>query len=122
MANEVTSSCSGSYSDGTTTESFSSSGIVSSAAAQQPLHTKQQATTSAVLLNLGALTSVGLLWMKNLDAVNYVELLTATSAGSVVSKLLPGGPALQLPAGSNMQAPAIKANTASCWVEYMITP
>jgi hypothetical protein len=62
--------------------------------------------------------TLGWCLIKNNDATNYVELMTAVS-GTVFAKIAPGEVALfRFPA--NVTAPAAIANTAAVKIQYLI--
>lgn len=72
--------------------------------------------TSATAIPLGDVTTPGWFAIKNLDATNYVEIMTA-SGGSVCLKLKAGEFALFR---FGVAAPALKANTAIVLVDYLL--
>lgn len=78
----------------------------------------QSVTTSAVALNLSTLGSAGVIAFKNLDATNYVELMTATG-GTVFAKVRPGKWAI-FEYGDAITAPAAKANTGTCLCQFLL--
>src|SRR5271157_5864967 len=66
----------------------------------------------------GVATPGGYLFVKNNDATNYVQLLTATS-GTAFCRLNAGEMAvLRLDAG--LTAPAALAHTAACEIQYLL--
>ena len=77
-------------------------------------------TAGGTAIPLGPMAGQTLGWamFKNLDATNYVELLTAAS-GTVFAKLKPGECWLGR-LGSGAQAPAAQANTTTVDMEYCI--
>lgn len=75
-------------------------------------------STSAAIIPLGALASIGWCIFKNNDATNYVQLKTATG-GTVFAQLQPGEIAL-FRFDPTVTAPAWVAHTASCEVEYLM--
>lgn len=95
--------------------------VTPSSQGPSPLHQSQQIPTSWAALNLAGISPAGFLQVVNRDPTNYVSV--ALGAGGVeVARLLPGGPPLQLYLGSGFQTPYLMSNTASCWVEYFLTP
>lgn len=77
-------------------------------------HETQSIGTSNVALALGtALGTPGYIFIKNLDAVNYVEV---GNTNAYAIKLKAGEVALYRHDGT----PFAKANTAACLVEYLI--
>lgn len=80
----------------------------------------QSIPTSATALNLGALATIGWLFVKNLDPTNYVTLLTAT-AGTAFGRVAPGAAAV-LYLDPTVTAPAAQAHTAACVLEFMALP
>lgn len=68
-------------------------------------------------LLLGEPGAGGWLWMRNLDATNYVQVRGASGA-QALSRMNAGEPALfRLDAGST---PYLIANTAACSVQYLL--
>ena len=62
--------------------------------------------------------TVGLLYVKNLDSTNYIEISTGTGgsfAAGVIAKVRKGFPALFQPPSATLYA---KANTADCRIEW----
>lgn len=92
--------------------------VVASVATETFHRGKQLITTSVVAINLGGISAPAWCIFVNKDTTNYIELLTSTS-GTVFGKLLAGEPAM-LRLGSGAQAPAAQANTASCYLHYLI--
>lgn len=120
MANEVTVGASLAYNDGTTQDQLVLTGITYSPGVKQMLHSQQQApTTTATALNLGSIATPGPLLIINRDPTNYVSV-RATSGGTEIARLLPGGVPTLLFCGTGMSAPYLLANTASCWCEYIL--
>ncbi len=78
----------------------------------------QQIGTTAEAIGLAELASLGLMWVKNMDATNYVELLTGTG-GVSFAKLKPGE-AILFRVGSGITAPYALANTAAVSILYII--
>lgn len=74
-------------------------------------------TSGGTALPISNLSGVGWLFVKNLDATNYVELYTATS-GTAFAKLLPGEIFMGRLAAA-ITAPAAKANTAAVKIQYL---
>lgn len=74
--------------------------------------------TSAAAIPLGGLANVGWCIFKNNDATNYVQLMTGT-AGVVFAQLMPGEIA-EFRFDPTITAPAWKAHTASCEVEFLM--
>lgn len=76
----------------------------------------QNVGTSAEAIGLGDIGTAGWFFIKNLDTTNYVEVLDAV-AGDACLKLKAG----EFACGRfGAAAPAVKANTAACNVEYLI--
>jgi hypothetical protein len=66
----------------------------------------------------GVATPGGYLFVKNNDATNYVQLLTAVS-GTAFCRLNPGEPAVfRLDAG--LTAPAALAHTGACEIQFLL--
>jgi len=117
MANEITASAALSFlkspaakvSMASASQSFDVAGAYS-------IRNVQLIGTSAEALMLGEVGTPGWFYIKNLDTGNYIEILTGV-AGSAFLKLKPGEFAL---GRFGCAAPAAKANTADCKIEYLI--
>lgn len=80
------------------------------------MHGVQAIATDATALDVGPITVPGWYYIKNIDPTNYVELLTA-AAGAVFGKLKPG----EFTIGRfGVAAPALKAHTGACNIEYAV--
>lgn len=79
----------------------------------------QQIATSEEAIDLGELASLGFAYFKNLDATNYIELRMGTGASLDMIKLLAGDFAW-FRFGSDITAPFAIANTAPCYLHYII--
>lgn len=119
MASEATINGTLVYDDGTSTpRSLQISDLAADVATLQKICQDQSIGTSVEAFTLGEVTAPGWFMCKNLDATNYVEVYSSTS-GVVVGKMLAGESYGPVRLGSGMQAPAAKANTAACLVEYL---
>lgn len=98
--------------------SMSIQNILASIAGSQYVRGSQSIPTSATGIKLGGIGTAGWVMIVNRDVTNFIQLLTAT-AGTVFAKLLPGEFAL-LRLDPTVTAPAAKADTASCEVEYLL--
>ena len=58
-------------------------------------------------------------YLPNLDPTNYIEIYNSTS-GTTIMKLLPGDPPFLFRFDPAITAPAAKAHTATCLMQYMI--
>ena len=67
----------------------------------------------------GVATPGGYLWVKNNDATNYVQLMTAVSTGVVFARLGPGEAAC-FRLDATVTAPAAIAHTAVCEIQYLM--
>ena len=121
MASEASTSRSLSFVKGQVSETLTGSGTstVSGTIFQKAAQT---IPTSATAINLGPLTGVtiGEFLIKNNDATNFVDILQST-AGITMLHVLP----LASQAGyfhSTITAPAARANTAPCDIEFLILP
>lgn len=72
--------------------------------------------TSSTALPLGSIATPGCFIIVNLDGTNYIEVLSATG-GSVLLKIKPGEFAV---GRFGVAAPAVKANTSACLIDYLI--
>lgn len=75
-------------------------------------------TAGGVAIPLGGLSTLGYAQFTNLDATNYVQLMTAVS-GTVFGKLLPGETAV-FRFDPTITAPAWIAHTGACQVSFLI--
>jgi hypothetical protein len=76
----------------------------------------QSIGTTAEALDLGEIGTPGLIYIKNLDATNYVTIQDGAN-GTPVTKVLPGDESVFMLATT---APYAKANSAACVIEYTI--
>lgn len=119
MADEIELNLSVRYADGLTEDFFEViAALLSSAGKQRLRNTQSVGFAAAEALVLGEVTSPVLLAMKNLDATNFVTVLTGT--GGVVFAKLVAGAALLVPLGSGAQAPYVQADTAACKIDYLL--
>jgi hypothetical protein len=123
MANELTFSTSLQFSKGNiAAQNLQIQNVRGDVAGKDFMRASQTMTTATggVAINLGAVTAPGAFAIKNNDPVggNYVEVLPAVS-GTPMLKILPGETA-QGRFTSTVTAPAVKANTASVDIEYLI--
>lgn len=119
MANEITHTNSLSFQkDGVTGNTLAVAGAQHSVSGYRYFRQVQSVTTTEAALQLGSLATLGWCFMKNLDATNFVQLKTAT-AGALMLKLKAGESGC-FRFGSDVTAPFIIADTATCKLEYMI--
>lgn len=126
MAGEITVNLSGQVAIGTSPYNISEqlpSGQISfdssTALADKVVKSVSTSDTNMTALLVNTATIEGLLYMKNLDATNYVKI-GPTSAGAIVPmvRLRPGKVALiPLEPGLTLRA---QANTAACLVEFRL--
>ena len=76
----------------------------------------QSIDTSAEALGKGDISTIGWLWVKNLDLTNYVEL-SVDGGTNYMGKLQPSEEAFIPVHTANVHA---RANTAACNVQYML--
>jgi len=94
--------------------------LAAAIATEQVIRTEQLIPTSGnTAINLGGITAINWVMFVNRDTTNYVDVYTAVSSGKLFAHLLPGYLCL-LPLGSDAQAPAAIAHTASCWLDLFI--
>lgn len=120
MASEITLNATLQYSDsdGTIDAIQVADKLVTVATKIIARHKQSVGFTVAVALNLGPVVSLGFIMVKNLDATNFVNVLTGT-AGVIFAKIKPGE-CLLFRAGSGVIAPFIQADTAAVVVEVLI--
>jgi hypothetical protein len=122
MANELTASGSLVFDDGDTVVSLDVSEFLVTLTTVRFTRVRQQVGTSEEAINLGEVAGASLGWMIaiNRDTTNYVELRSATGAGNDVVKLPAGNGFAIFHWGSDVSAPFAIANTAACWVDFLI--
>lgn len=119
MSKEVTINLQLQYSDSNATaDSLQLANATYSVTTKVIAHIAAVAPTTAAAMNLGAVSSLGYICIINRDPTNFVTLLTGTG-GVVFAKLWPGQGALFF-FGSGVTAPFIKADTATCQVDYLL--
>lgn len=126
MAAIATLSASVGYDDELETASLSvTNRSVTSAGARQT-RLIQNVGTSPEALQMGEITSPGVVMLKNLDPTNFIEVKTGTG-GDVFAKLKPdtladgtGGFCVLDCAGSDAQAPYVVADTAACRMAVLV--
>lgn len=79
----------------------------------------QAVGTSEEVLDKGDVVTLGYLAVRNMDATNYIQV-GATTANYTI-KLFPGKGCVLPWNPTGYQAVYVKANTAACNVEYLIT-
>src|SRR6266498_3283899 len=121
MANEATSSRSLSFVKGKVSQTLTGS-ATSTVAGTNYQKAAQTITTAAVAINLGPLAGVtlGEFIINNNDTTNFVDILQNTG-GTTFLHILPGGSASGY-FHSTITAPAAKANTSPCDIEFLILP
>lgn len=114
MANEVNISAAWQVNkNGVTSQSSGTASLTAAGNGRASL--TQSIATSATQLNLGTITSVpGAVYIKNLDATNYVEIDANTSFNGFPQKLLPGQIILLAPETATIYG---KAHTGAVLVE-----
>lgn len=77
-------------------------------------------TSGGVAIPLGSITTLGYFMVKNLDASNYIQILTAVS-GTVFCRVKPGETSGPFFFDPSITAPAWVAHTANCKATFMLT-
>ena len=128
MANTLTLTIAANFSGNGAQTSNTVNGYVSTIAsnsAPQGINSDSVPTTSGgVAIPLGGIAAPRYLFVQNLDATNYVSILTAVS-GTEIARLLPGatgGDAIMIPLAPGITAPAWVAHTSACNVNYRVFP
>lgn len=86
--------------------------VIQDMAGAQMVQNTQIVTTSIAALSMGAITGVpAWVYLKNLDATNYIELSTDNAMANKFMKILPGGSVLFPPSSATIY---VRAHTASC--------
>lgn len=96
------------------------SALLATIAGDEVQHGKIVVPTTEIAIPLGLIDSLGWALFRNLDETNYVEIRSATGADNDIIRIPPSKFAL-FHFGSDVSAPYIIANTASCKVEYFIS-
>lgn len=114
------------FDDGLATESDEVEARVQTSTGKRTTKLTQTVGTSEEVLDLGDITSVGAIMIRNLDPTNFVNVKTTTS-GTIIARLDPdtdgdgkGGFMLLSRAGSGLQAPWAIADTAACKVRITL--
>ena len=85
-----------------------------------PVYHRQSIPISADTdIDIGSISSLGFMMLKNLDPTNFVSIKTGQS-GTVIGKMLAGETYGPVRVGSGIANPALTADTAACWVEILI--
>ena len=118
MANEISFTASLSISKGGVNISGSGSATVTMAG-NNLLGTVQNIGAATEAIAIGDMTTPGYLWVKNLDATNFIQigLTNPVNAGNAMVKLLPGEFALM---PTRQTAIYALADTAPCDLEVVI--
>lgn len=82
------------------------------------LHGRQSIGTSEEPLVLGEVPAGGWLWIRNLDATNYV-VMKGAAAAVALPRMRAGEPAM-FRLDANATAPVLQATVAACLVEYLL--
>lgn len=80
------------------------------------LSVSQSADTA---IPMGGVSTPGYCFFKNLDATNYIKILTA-SGGTEIIRLKAGESAGPLRLAPGLTAPYARADTAACRMQYMV--
>lgn len=119
MSKELTINGSIAYDDGESADSLDISDLSADVSSTLFTHQIQSIDITETAINLGGLSAIGWAFFKNLDTINYLDLLTGTG-GVVFAHLLPGKTAGPFQLGSGAQLPFALANVAACKLEYLI--
>jgi hypothetical protein len=119
MANELTVACSVAFSKGGVNARLDVSPTLLTVAGTHGQSMSQSiGFAAAEALNLGEMGTVGQVVIVNLDATNFVNVLTGVG-GVIFAKIKPGD-FLKLPVGSGAQQIYLQADTAAVMVEYIV--
>lgn len=116
MANEITLSAALACTKSGATASGSHTATLTMAGDEFMMSVQGINHADAEALNLGDVTTVGYVLVKNLDATNYVELALDEPMANKFAKILAGGCALIPPSSATIYA---QANTASVNVQIV---
>lgn len=119
MPNQLTITASLAYSDSKgVIDSLAISNFLVTITTEIVLHTQQLIGTSESAIGLGSIATLGYGFFVNRDASHYIDLRIGTGAVKW-SRLYPGMLAV-LPIGPGITAPFAIADTAACWLEYLL--
>lgn len=116
MANELTVSCSLTFTKSGNGDSKAYSGISIDVSGSKTTKIRQTIGTSEEALDIGDIGTCGFIIGKNLDATNYIEIRPGSGETDLV-KVGPGEPFMFRLA---MSGPYAIADTASCDIEFLI--
>lgn len=126
MANEVTLSASVEYNDGVRSTDASIASRQQTSAGKKFSEGILDVLVTETVIPKGDVTSLGAVWLKNLDPTNIITIKDA-AAGHVIAVLDPdinadgkGGFYLVSKQGSAAQVPVAIATSATCRMEYLI--
>jgi hypothetical protein len=120
MANTQTLTINNSFTNATNrTVSRSFTGSVTCSGAQYQIATQAIGTSDESVAINSDISSLGYIYVRNLDGTNYVEL--GYTSGTYFGKLK-AGEACVFRAGAGLTTLHAKANTATCDIEYFVLP
>lgn len=118
MANEISVTLSLQMSKGGVTETLNAGTKQFNMAGTNVTRLTMSATTTPVALELGGITTPGFILIHNLDATNYVEVMPDGTNPATIKLRAAGWACFEFAGAAS--APNVKANTASCKVEYLL--
>lgn len=119
MANELTLNTTIQYDDSEGTEAFLQLlEKMVTVTTKRISRLKQNVGIAEEALNLGDVSSLGWIALKNLDATNFINVKTAT--GGVIFAKLKAGEMMLFRAGSGLTAPFVIADTAACQLDILV--
>jgi hypothetical protein len=77
---------------------------------------EQSVGTTAALIDVGTITTPAILYVRNLDATNYIEVDSISTMANFPQKLFPGEAVLLKPETGTVYA---KAHTAPCQIFFI---
>jgi len=122
MAEEILVSASLLYEDAEGSESLletPAAGILANVSTKKFVHAKQLIDITPEAIDLGEIASPSWAMFRNLDEINFVELLTGTG-GVVFAKIEAGETAGPFRLGSGAQAPFAKADANAVQIEFLV--
>ena len=119
MANEVNIATSFRFSNGSAAEIRRGASFLASPSSLRFNHAYHNVGITEEAMKLSEVGTPTRVWIKNHDATNFVQILSATS-GTAILKVGPGEEYV-FRFGSGVTAPYVIADTAACNVEYMIS-
>lgn len=119
MADELTVNISVAYEDSEGTQVMMEAlNQIIDVTTKRVIHIKHNVGTTEEAMDLGDISSLGAICVRNRDGTNFVQVRASTGGTAIVKAL--AGECWAWRCGSGVTAPFIIADTAACQVEYLI--